>query len=127
MARVVLDATAILALLGGETGAEMVRAHLDEAIVSAVSLEEVLALEARRGVPVAAAAERLLAMPWRVVAFDAVMARLAAALIPATRAAGLGFGERACLALAQLLDLPVLTADRAWAQLRVDITVRLIA
>lgn len=125
--RVVLDATAILALLGEEAGAGMVRAHAGEAIVSAVSIAEVLETQIRRGYPAERAAERLAAMPWRVVAFDASMARLAAELAPKTRAAGLGLAERACLALAQLLDLPVLTADPAWTQLRLDITIRLIA
>lgn len=126
MARVVLDATAILALLGEETGADTVRAHVDEAIVSAVSVAEVLETQMRHGVPGKLAADRLEAMPWRVVAFDALQARLASALAPAVREVGLGFGERASLALAQLLDLPVLTADRAWARLKLDILIQVI-
>ena len=47
-------------------------------------------------------------------------------LRPLTRAAGLSLGDRACLALAACLDLPVLTADRAWGELNLRIRVELI-
>ena len=50
----------------------------------------------------------------------------AAALLPQTRRLGLSLGDRACLALARTRGKPAVTADRAWAELDVDITVRLI-
>ena len=43
-----------------------------------------------------------------------------------TRAAGLSLGDRACLALARREALPVVTADRAWQQLALDVPVELI-
>jgi ribonuclease VapC len=50
-----------------------------------------------------------------VVSFDEGLARRAGALRPATKSLGLSLGDRACLALAQRVGLPVLTADRTWA------------
>jgi hypothetical protein len=50
----------------------------------------------------------------------------AADLQPATVAAGLSLGDRACLALAQRLNMPVLTADRAWTDIGLDVVVQLI-
>jgi PIN domain nuclease of toxin-antitoxin system len=43
-----------------------------------------------------------------------------------TKAHGLSLADRACLALAKRLDLPVVTADRDWAGLDLGITVQLI-
>ncbi len=40
--------------------------------------------------------------------------------------AGLSFGDRACLALARILDLPALTTDRAWQDVDVGVTVQVI-
>lgn len=48
-----------------------------------------------------------------------------ARLRAATRHLGLSLADRACLALAQRLKLPVLTTDRAWAQLQIDVEIRL--
>jgi ribonuclease VapC len=45
---------------------------------------------------------------------------------PLTKAQGLSLADRACLALARRLDIPVITADREWAGLDLDITIRLI-
>jgi len=48
-----------------------------------------------------------------------------ARLRPTTRHLGLSLADRACLALAQRLGLPVLTTDRAWAQLQIGVEIRL--
>jgi ribonuclease VapC len=59
-----------------------------------------------------------------VVPFDASDAQLAAELWP--RARSLSLADRACLALGMRLNAPVLTADRAWADLDIGVNVRLI-
>ena len=60
------------------------------------------------------------------VPFDDDQAKLAAELLPRTRAKGLSLGDRACLALAIARGLPALTADRTWATLHLPIKVVLI-
>lgn len=57
---------------------------------------------------------------------DEAQAMEIARLRPLTCAAGLSFGDRACLALAASLDLPALTADRARAELNLGMRVDLI-
>ncbi len=62
-----------------------------------------------------------------IVPFGFEDAERAAALWSKTTQAGLSLGDRACLALASRLSLPVLTADRAWSSLQdLDISVRVI-
>ena len=116
---VVLDASAVLALLGDETGAEAVLAALPRATISAVNLSEVVATLAERGMPEDAIRAALDGLDLDPRPFDAEAAYAAGALRPATRAAGLGLGDRACLALAARLGAVALTADRRWAALDV--------
>jgi len=61
-----------------------------------------------------------------VVTFDAESAYAAAMLRDRTRQFGLSLGDRACLALGAARGLPVLTADRSWAELSIGVEVRLI-
>jgi PIN domain nuclease of toxin-antitoxin system len=61
-----------------------------------------------------------------VVDFDAAQARVAADLRPLTRAQGLSLGNRPCLALAHVLGVPAMTADRAWSGLEIGVAIRTI-
>lgn len=126
MTEVVLDASAVLAVLLGEPGADRVAPHLNRAILSAVNYSEVLAKAARLGGSVAAAQRHVDRHPFRVIPFDAELAGLAAVLVPGTRAAGLSLGDRACLALGLHRGCEVLTADRAWAALDLAVPVTCI-
>jgi ribonuclease VapC len=57
---------------------------------------------------------------------DEAMAVASGALRPITKPLGLSLGDRVCLALAQRLALPVLTADKAWAKLELGVEIELI-
>jgi PIN domain nuclease of toxin-antitoxin system len=69
---------------------------------------------------------RLDPLPIEWVAFSDLHAAKAGELWRSTRQAGLSLGDCACLALAIERDLPVLTADPAWAGLGLPIDVQLI-
>ncbi|BDG60494.1 type II toxin-antitoxin system VapC family toxin [Caldinitratiruptor microaerophilus] len=127
MSKWVLDASALLALLNNEPGAEQVMAALLEgAVISAVNLSEVTAKLADVGMPEAEIRQVLGPLPMDVVPFDAESAYQTGLLRVHTREAGLSLGDRACLALAKQLGRPALTAERAWGQLKSDVEVRLI-
>jgi len=126
MSEVVLDTSAILAVLQQEQGADTVLALTDNAIVSAVNAAEVQAKMIRDGVPPEKALTALQICVQLIVAFDATQAESAATLILLTKPYGLSLGERACLALGLARNCPVYTADRAWAQLQVGVEVRLV-
>ncbi len=121
-----IDASALLALLFAEPGAETVAdAIADGASTSAVNLGEVATVLVRREQP----PEKILA-PLReqlaVEPFSERDALAAAALYPRTASKGLSLGDRSCLALAQRLGAPAVTAEHAWADLELDIQVQLI-
>jgi PIN domain nuclease of toxin-antitoxin system len=111
---VVLDASALLAFLRGEPGADRVEASLRGALISAVNWSEVLAKAADYGAALGAIRRVLEPLPVRVIPFDGEDAVLAAALRAGTMSHGLSLGDRACLALGKRLGLPVLTSERSW-------------
>lgn len=129
----VLDASALLAYLRDEPGAQAVSdAIAAGATISAVNLAEVFSTVAGRGAdPASLAAELtdagLLGGALIVEDFTTQDAIAVAQLRAPTRDAGLSLGDRACLALTQRLTTSALTADRAWATLTgLDIDTRQI-
>lgn len=122
---VVLDASAVLAALLGENGAEAVEARLNDAIISAVNVAEVAAALVRQGNSPVQARALMTAWGLRVIAADEELALDAGFLRAVTDFAGLSLGDRFCLALARRFNAPALTGDRAWmavaAPAKVDI------
>jgi PIN domain nuclease of toxin-antitoxin system len=114
---VVLDASALLALLQNEPGAEVVADLLPAGAMSAINLSEVVAKLMDHGMPQDDAREALDGLPIDIHPFDRDDAFAAGELRRVTRGAGLSLGDRACLALAMRLGVAAVTADRAWASL----------
>ena len=114
MADAVLDASAILALVLEEPGAERVEALVPGGTASAVNLGEVVAKPRDLGMQQESVDEIVAEMQLQVHGHDLTAALAAGHLRPMTRSAGLSLAGRACLALARTLRLPALTADRGW-------------
>lgn len=125
-ATILLDASALLAFLRNESGGAAAGPHLDRAGMGTANWSEAIAKETLRGLgsPVPQPAFGDLGI--ELVDFDRAMAETAAQLAPLTSTLGLSFADRAGLAVAKVLGLPVLTADRQWARLDLGVEVRLI-
>ena len=126
MADAVLDASAVLAVLRREPGADTVAAIMPSAVISAVNLAEIISKLVERGASPETACELVDQLPFSVAPFDATLARRAGALRSATRSKGLSLGDRCCLALAEQQGAPALTTDRRWAELNIGISIQLI-
>ncbi len=126
MKETVLDATAVLAVLNNEPGAEKVAPLLPRAIMSSVNLAEVVSKLAEAGIPEATIHTVIGELGITVIPFDEPLAFSTGVLRPTTSAYGLSLGDRACLALGKHVHRPVLTADRMWSTLKLDVTIRLI-
>lgn len=126
--RVVVDASAIMALMLGEPGAEIVIAVVRRSLMSAVNVSECCARGVERQATVEQVLEIIRSYDVEVVPFDLDDALAAGRLRASTRSIGASLGDRACLALGQRHHLPVLTGDRRLAAIdpALGIDVRLI-
>ncbi len=127
MNKVVLDASAILALLNEEPGAEKITPELlSRATTSAVNLAEVQTILVREGGDPDESWALVLDPISDIEPFTAEHARIAGTLIQKTRPLGLSLGDRACLALAIALDAPVYTTDQLWRKLKLGIPIHVL-
>lgn len=126
MGRVVLDASAILVLINDEPGAAAVAETLEDAVVSAVNLSEVVGKLLETGMPRQEGENILGGLGLEVYPFDEAATWNTGALRSGTKKAGPSLGDRACLALAKELGLPAVTADSAWAKISAGVEVRLV-
>ena len=110
----VLDASALLAFLFREPGADKVASVLTGSCISAINLSEVAVRFMRDGHDPIQVQQRLSLLPLEVVPFERVSAYETARLIQSTGSLGLSLGDRACLSLALARDLTAWTADQAW-------------
>jgi ribonuclease VapC len=123
--KVVLDASALLALIFDEPGAEKLTFDLLQiAAIGTVNLAEVQTRLVRSGDDPAKAWLDSRSYVREIHPFTAEQARIAGDLEISTRSLGLSLGDRACLALAIALQAPVYTAHRIWASLNVGVEVR---
>jgi PIN domain nuclease of toxin-antitoxin system len=126
MTESVVDSSVVLAIINREAGSQIGQVDLADSLISTVNLSEVVAKLVKDGATSAEAEEIVGRFPLRSADFDRRQAMVTGALRAKTFHKGLSLGDRACLALAITTGLPVLTADRAWAELDLGVDVRLI-
>lgn len=127
---IALDASALLTYFFGELGAGEVEKRLPGSVMHTVNYAEVLSKLAERGLPPQAAEQQLeqvgLSQVIRIDPGVPADALAVARLRPLTRPAGLSLGDRYCLALAERLNIPAATTDRAWGDLNLGIAVEVL-
>jgi ribonuclease VapC len=122
--RFVLDASALLCSILRERGADLVEeAIVNGALISTVNFAEVVSRLTELGFSSEDAYKGASDTDAIVEAFTETQARLCGEFRMRTRRLELGLGDRACLAVGRDLGLPVLTADRIWAELDLGVEV----
>ncbi|MFA4835502.1 MAG: type II toxin-antitoxin system VapC family toxin [Dehalococcoidia bacterium] len=126
MPEVILDASALLALLNAEPGADVVAESIPGAMINAVNLSEVVGKLCTAGMPEKAIRQALQGLDLKVIPFDEEHSYGAGLMRATTERMGLSLGDRACLDTARRLGLPALTTDKMWGELSVGAIVRII-
>lgn len=124
----VLDASALLAVSKGERGAQLVMDLTQEhdCVVSSVNVAEVASKLCEWGMPVDKLQSAIAQFGVDVVDFNQEQALACAALRSFTKSAGLSLGDRACLALAKLMQGVVVTGDGTWSDLEDTLRVKVL-
>ena len=114
-----LDATALLALLFEEKGADVVASALDDgAAMSAATVAEVAVRLQMEGWSDRDVSVVLSDLNFEVIPVDAEIALLSGVVRQKTQKLGLCLGDRLCLATARVHERPVLTANKTWKKIR---------
>ncbi len=132
MNSVVLDASALIAYLNEEPGADAVEQSLaDGAAIGAVNWAEVLSKVSDTGIEPGLLISELtlqgiLGQSLEVLPLVAEDSLCIAELRSVGRPLGLSLADRSCLALGMRLKLPVLTTDRIWKKIPMDIEIKVV-
>ena len=127
MNEVVFDASAMLALIQQERGAETLTDEiLINAVTSTVNFAEVQTKLVKASNDPDRAWIAALSTVSAVEPFTSEQAKIAGDLIARTEKYGLSLGDRCCLALAIALKAPVYTTEQTWRSLKVGVPIHLI-
>ena len=124
--RFVVDASALLAFVRDEPGANRVAVVLSDCAISTVNLGEAVTALVNRGFPAEETRQIMAGVRIDSVPLDREVALDAGALRETTRSLGLSFGDRVSLSLAAHLGATALTCDRKWTALDAGIAVELL-
>ena len=122
----IVDASAVLAILRDEPGAEMAAAHAKNGLISAVNLAEILSKASDFGMNLEAVRRHVDRLEIAVEPFSSRQAEISGDLRKQLRHGRISLGDRACLALGIDRNTRILTGDRKWAELALDLPVEIV-
>jgi PIN domain nuclease of toxin-antitoxin system len=121
---VVLDASALLALLQSERGAKIVADEIQGAAISAVNLGEAAQRQYRDGKTSTEFEAMATAFALNIISVDGPLALDAAEIREIARQKGLSQADCICLALAKRLGVNAMTADQKWLEIAGEVGVK---
>lgn len=124
--RFALDGSALLAMMDHTPGGSVVGAKLHHSAISSLNLAEVLDISRSQGLAVEGMTENLQSLGLCIEPFLPEDALFVSQIADAGRSHALSIIDRACLALAHRLAVPVLTTHLSWSSLSLDIEIQVL-
>lgn len=122
MSKIIFDASALIALFAKENGYQTIKSHMKDAIISSVNIAEVYKYCIETQSLTQNDARKLIELSdVRIIDFCHEQALISSTIIHKTKAYGLSLGDRACIALALFKNHPILTCDKIWEKLDLNI------
>lgn len=119
MNKVILDSSALIALIKNEKGAEIVEPLLGKIVMSAINISEVAGILIDIGMSHEECKNTIEPFVNLIVPLGTEQAYNIAFLKKLTKNKGLSIGDRACIALGLEMGLPIYTADKIWDNLNI--------
>lgn len=125
MSKIVFDASALISLFAKEDGYQLIRKYIKNGVISSVNIAEVYKYCIETQNLTEEDSKSLIRLSdIKIIDFCPEQALISAKIIHKTKQCGLSLGDRACLALAMLKDYPIITCDKIWQ--KVDLNVEII-
>jgi len=120
MNKVILDASALLALIKQETGYKIVEELLGGIVMSSVNVSEVSAILLDSDMSIQECRNIIEPLVDTIIDFDLEQSLLTGYFKKHTKKLGLSLGDRSCISLGAKLKLPIYTSDKIWSSLDID-------
>jgi PIN domain nuclease of toxin-antitoxin system len=120
MNKVILDSSALLALINNEEGSSVVEELLGSIIMSSINISEVASILLDSEMDTEQVSKAIEPFIDSIIDFDFEYSILCASLKKSTKHLGLSLGDRACISLGIKLIFPIYTADKLWAELKLE-------
>ena len=122
MSKIVFDSSALIALFAKENGYELIKKHMKDAIISSVNIAEVYKYCIETQKLTEDESKNLIKLSGiKIIEFNNEQALMTAKLVNKTKQYGLSLGDRACIALALLGKSSIITCDKVWQKVDIDI------
>lgn len=122
MDKIVFDASALIALFAKEQGYQLIKQHMKNGVISSVNIAEVYKYCIETQNLSEEDAKMLIQLSdIKIIDFCSAQALISAKIYHKTKAYGISLGDRACLSLAILKHCPIITCDKIWQKLDLEI------
>lgn len=121
--KILLDSSALIALLKQEPGYKKINEVLAHSAISTVNQCELVSIFARNDMSEEEINDIITDIVPEVIPFCENISIKAGKLSRFTNAYGLSLGDRACIATAEYYKMPVYTTDKIWAELKKNVSI----
>ena len=120
--KIVFDSSALIMLFSKEPGYEKVRGYMRHAVISSINIAEVYEYCIQAQKLSKEDCRNLIDLTGiKIIDFCEEQALISSSIIEETKKHGLSLGDRACISLAMLKNYKILTCNKIWKKVKLDV------